>query len=495
MEKSIKRNALLKMSLNVFNILIPLVVGPYLARIFDPGLYNTYNNALAVVSVFIPIASFGIYNYGMRYIARVRDDGEKVSRLFTQLFFIGLITNLVGFFLFIAYAFCFGGRVNLAIYAALSIQILANIVFTEWMNEAFEMYGFIMIKTVIFRMLYVGSIFLFVRKPDDVPVYALLISMSTFLNNLASFLYIKRKVKFALPLKRDNLRPVVKSLFFLVLITNANILFTQLDKLFLSWFSTDPIATTCYTMPQTILYTILNIVNALVLVTVPRLSYYLSNGRMAEYLSLQQRSSQTFFMIMFPVSIGLATMSNFVMELYGGAQYAAAGPVLLVFSLRNLLLCFDTVMVNQVTYLYGRENTMVRLLFTSGALNLLLDSGLVLLDRFTSIPALTPVNLVITTAFSEVVMTALQFRLVRSLNPNIHLLGFRNLKYLLLSLSFPVVSFLVGLLKLGFLLNGAMVILLCVLLYFGVLLLARDPLAIEYLRSVFGKLFSRLKKG
>ena len=92
-------------------------------------------------------------------------------------------------------------------------------------------------------------------------------------------------------------------------------------------------------------------------------------------------------------------------------------------------------------------------------------------------------------------MTALQFRLVRSLNPDIHLLGFRNLKYLLLSLSFPVVSFLVGLLKLGFLLNGAMVILLCVLLYFGVLLLARDPLAIEYLRSVFGKLFSRLKKG
>lgn len=480
---SLQKNAALKMLLNIFNIVIPLIVGPYLARLLDPTLYGDYNNALSQLNVVLPIAGFGVYNYGIRYISRVRDDKAKVESLFTQLFFIGLVTNVIGFVLFLAYAVVLHetNGASLAIYAALSIQILANIFLTEWMNEAYETYGFIMVKTVIFRLLYVAGIFALVRQPDDVAMYALLLSISALFNNLASFIYIKRRARFRFPITRRDCKPVVKSLCYLVLITNANILYTQLDRLFLSGFATDSIQATYYAMPQTILYTVLNVVNAIVLVTIARLSYYLSNDQQDNYLDLLQRSSQTFFMLLFPISVGMAATSEFVMTLYGGAQYTAAAPVLFVFALRTLVTCFQTVLSQQVIYLYGRENTLMKIALAGGCINLLLNSGLVLCGW------MTPATLVLTTLIADVVVTVLEVIVVRSLNPRVHVFRLRNLKYLLLSFSFFPISWLIGRLPLSFFAGGAVTIVICVIVYFGVLLLIRDQLFISFLRSLLAR--------
>ncbi len=77
MQKSIFKNTLLKMLLSIFNILIPLLIGPYIARLFDKELYGRYNDALTIISIMIPIAGFGIYNYGIRTISRIRETRKR----------------------------------------------------------------------------------------------------------------------------------------------------------------------------------------------------------------------------------------------------------------------------------------------------------------------------------------------------------------------------------------------------------------------------------
>ncbi|WP_462392589.1 oligosaccharide flippase family protein, partial [Clostridium cadaveris] len=58
MSKSIKKNALAKLALNILNVVLPFITGPYLARTLDKNLYGEFNAAFAIVSWFIPFASF-----------------------------------------------------------------------------------------------------------------------------------------------------------------------------------------------------------------------------------------------------------------------------------------------------------------------------------------------------------------------------------------------------------------------------------------------------
>ena len=482
MQKSIFKNTLLKMLLSIFNILIPLLIGPYIARLFDKELYGRYNDALTIISILIPIAGFGIYNYGIRTISRIRENKEKTSRLFTILFTIGILTNLAGFALFILYFTQVRENADFAIYAALSIQIFANIFLTEWMNEAYENYSFIMVKTIVVRFGYVLSIFLFVKNPDDVALYALLLSLSNLINNLISFLYLKTKIKFCFSLHLSEFSPIVKSLFCLVLITNSGLLFTQLDRLFLSRFGGPVINVSYYVLSQSLFDTLLNVINPIILVSIARLSKLLSEGNHSDYLRLQEKSSRTYLLISYPMSIGAAMMGSFIMQLYGGYQYADAGIVLTAFALRNLIRCLDMILANQVLYLYGQERLIMHMMLLSGLMNVFLNSLLVLSD------AVTPANLVATTAAAELILVLLEHQAAKSLNPQFHLFPPGSGIYFLFSLLFFPIRWCVTKWNLGFLADGFTTVAICICFYFIMLYLVKDPIVHEYLYMIRKKI-------
>ena len=165
MSKSIKKNALAKLALNILNVVLPFITGPYLARTLDKNLYGEFNAAFAIVSWFIPFASFGIYNYGIRVISQIKHDKKKTEAMFTSLFSMGLISTVAVLIIYFIYVFLIPDKANTWLYTILSIQIVANIFMVEWMNEAFESYGFILFKTMAVRLVNVASILIFIKKP------------------------------------------------------------------------------------------------------------------------------------------------------------------------------------------------------------------------------------------------------------------------------------------------------------------------------------------
>lgn len=492
MNPSLMKNAFLKICLTVCSLLIPLLIGPYLARVFDTGLYGDYNRALAQLSAVMPIASFGIYTYGVRMVSRVRDRPRQAASLFSRLFRIGAFTNLLGFGAFLLYSLCFAESSSFALYFALSLQILDNIFVSEWMNEAFENYGFITVKTILVRLLYAALVILLVKKPDDVVLFALLVAFASFLNNFSSFLvaWAKCRKYKRLPDNGPPLQPVKsvwKPLLLLTLITNAGILFTQLDKLFLSYFC-ESIQSTYYAMPQNIVITIMNIANSIVLVAVPRLSYLLSRGKTADYRALLSKTAQTFCMAVFPIGIGIAVTARFIMALYGGADYAAAAPTLFLFGMRAILQCFTIIMVHQIIYLHGREKALVRCMLVCGLVNLGANALLAWLGR------VTPETLLFTTMLSECLLVFLERCLVWRIDPKIRLFLPRTLKYLLVALLFFPVSAGINAARLGSYQTGALTVAVCAALYFGLLLVTRDRLLLGYLRDLRFRIACRLHR-
>lgn len=445
MSKSIFKNSIYKIVLSVFNLFVPLLVVPYISDLFDVELYNVFNTASSVLSFFLVFAVFGVYNYGIRGISRVRDREDELSELFTNLFFMSVITSLVVSLGYILYVAFFIPEKFKEIYFVLVIQLIANVFATEWVNEAVENYGFITLKTIVVRSLYLVSIFIFVKKPDDVALYGIILSASALLNNLLSFIYLKRKIRFSF--KSFALLKYVKPLFVMLLISNVNILYTQLDKIFLGYFLPFP-ANTEYTAPANVINMIGVMLVSLIMVSVPRLSYYIANGREEDYLSLLTKSTRAFFLVLAPCCIGLCVLSPEVMYLYTNNAYTYAYPVLSLCALRFLISSFTTIFTNQIMYLRGKEKVMVKILSVGGFLNLIFNSLCVAFKIF------SPVMAVITTAVAEAIMLSVMYWYIRvKMKVNFRVFKFQNMKYLLFSLSFFPIVWFIKQFRLGVILN------------------------------------------
>ena len=84
--KSIKLNALSYMGIRVLNIIFPILTGTYVARLLDRTDYGYFNSVDTILSFFLPFATYGVYNYGLRAISNVKDNKKDLNRTFSSFF-------------------------------------------------------------------------------------------------------------------------------------------------------------------------------------------------------------------------------------------------------------------------------------------------------------------------------------------------------------------------------------------------------------------------
>lgn len=479
MSKSIATNSIYNFILKVFRLIVPVLVGPYIQRLFDRELYGAFNDATTWLDFALIFGVFGIYTYGIREVAGVRDDKEKAKKLYSSLFSIGLCTNVI---VLIAYTFVVWFSVesmSKAIYLVLGVKIFANIFMVEWLNEAIENYRFITIKTIVVRLIYVIGIFAFIHKPDDVIKYSLLIVATDILNNFISFVYINKKIKIGF--KNLEIKKHILPLISILLISNVNLLYTQFDKMMLGQV-VDKVSVTIYKTPQDITYMISNLLVSIVMVAVPRLAYYNSNDKKEQYMDLLNKSYKSFMMVVFPACVGIACLAPEIMWIYGGGKYNASIPVLIIFAIRTIESSVYTICANQVLYVKNQEKFLVRILLIGGILNIILNGLLMILKLY------TPVSAIITTFIAEIVVMILMFWFIRTrLKIDFRFLTKANLKYLCLALLFVPVTFLVKQIGLNMIFNCIIIVPACMLVYFGTLFITKDETMLFLTKKVLGK--------
>ena len=192
MKKSLAINAIYKIVLNLCNIVIPVIIGPYVLRVLDREYYDVFNGLNAPFQVFLLIGALGIYNYGVREVSKVRGDKEQCNKFFSEMFVFSLFSNLLTMIIYLIISFVNSNNLEWILSVILCIQFFGNLFNVEWINEANENYKFIAIKSIIIRLIYLVGIFLLVRKADDIIWYVLLLVLSTFINTFVSYIYIKK---------------------------------------------------------------------------------------------------------------------------------------------------------------------------------------------------------------------------------------------------------------------------------------------------------------
>lgn len=468
MSKSIFKNAIYKTLLNFFNLIIPLIIGPYVVRVIGKQLMGRITYTESINMNFAIFAGLGIYQYGIREMSRIRDDKEKVSQLFTSLFVLGLIANFIVTPAYLLYVYVFfKGEAAFPVMLIYGFNTALTIFYVEWMNEALEDYDFITIKTIIVRTIFIVSILLFVRNQQDFYKYIILNSITVLLNYMISFIHIKRKIKF--DFRNLTFAKHFKSLIFIVILGNANNLYTVLDKIILGNYISES-AVSYYNYPWLVNSIVNNLLLSIVLVTVPRLSNLLGNNDNIEYENLLNKICKTYLAILFPAAIGIFILAKEILILYGGGdQLVASTYVLKIFSLYMIASGFESIFSNQVMYVKRKERTLVVFIILFGLINIGFKEVLI------HTGTLSPESAIATTTLANFMLVITEYAYITlNLKIKFKIFDAPRIKYLVSSFMFIPISYFLGLVFENLLIYVFLVVLVNALFYFSVLYFTKD---------------------
>ena len=418
----------------------------------------------ALVAWFIPFAGFGVYNYGIRLVSGVRDNKQKASHNFSLLFYASTISSVVVTLIYILYIWLANPN-NMLLYVIFIFQIIVQFLYVEWMAEAFESYNFILYKTLFVRIFMLVSIFVFVKNGDDIIPYALIMTLANFLNYFTSYIYIRRKVKLVrIPLK--ELIKIFKPLFSMLLLANANMLYTILDRLFLSSVQNN-LYISYYTISLNLSMMITGVVVSIIIVSIPRLAKYNAEEDFEKFNDLQLKTSRLFLFLVVPISVGLACVSQSIIFLYAGPKYILAVPTMIICSIRILTWTLDTIFANQVIFLKGHELSLTKIYFIGGFFNLIFNSALYLLGIE------NPEFYILTTLIAEIIVLILEVKFIRDRSLyDVRKIKKTFIRYTIASLPFVAIKLVVDYfipfeyqMSKVFLMNTGFVIVGCVVYY------------------------------
>ena len=178
--KSIKVNALFNVIYTITNMIFPLITYPYVTRVLSASGMGKVSFFTAVSNYAVMFGSLGISTYGIRAVAKVRDNKHELSKVVQELLIInGVITLIVVGVLLGLIPFVNKFNSEPILFVVNTIIILATPFGMTWLYSGLEQYEYITIRNIIFKMAALIMVFLLVKNKDDYAVYAFLTAFST----------------------------------------------------------------------------------------------------------------------------------------------------------------------------------------------------------------------------------------------------------------------------------------------------------------------------
>lgn len=460
-------------------MIFPLISFPYTSRILGPEGTGKVSFALSFVSYFILLASIGIPLYGIREIARLRNDRIKISELTQELFIMHIVTSIIISIIFIILIFLNNKlQEEKNLYFIVSFSIILTTMGMEWLYQGLEQYSYITIRSIIFSTISTVAIFVFIHNKSDYLISAALGVFASLGSSVLNF-YNARKILFAKRTNPWNFKKHIRPMAIVYLMNFIISIYIQLDTVMLGFMSSAK-NVGYYVSGLKINKMLLALVTSLGVVLLPRLSFYIANNLKDDFNRVLKRSFEIIWILCLPIVAALMLLSNEIIVIFAGNQYIPASICIVITAPIILFIGLTNIFGIQILYPLGRDKEVVYSVAAGAIFAFILN--LILIPYFAHIGA------AIATLISELVVLIAQIILI-SKEYRI-LMPFKTIsKYFIATL---ILAILIILIKFGtkqYWLRLFIAVPTGVFLYFGVLLLLKEALVIE----IFTKAKKRLK--
>ncbi len=351
---SLAKNGIFYLIYNIFNALFPFAIAIYLTRVIhlEADTIGEVNYALNIVSYFALFAFVGIPTYGMREVAKCKDDPVALNKLFTELFLINTITTTISAGFYIGLIFivpAFRGEL-LWLYLIVGIEVLLNYFNISWLFEGLEKFGITAIVNVLCKIVSFVFLVLFVKSEGHILIYGLLSVLGISGYYAFLFLFFPKYVRF--DFKQLQFKRHIKPIVLLVVVNLAIEIYSLIDVTMIGIIIKDSKAPVAYyKFAHQIQKTLLMVINTITLVLVPRLTKFYKDEKYDDYNKLISNAFSLIIMLAIPMVIGVYFVSdNIVVWLYGD-EYSVSSNILKILSL--------AVLISPIGYLLGSRVCLV----------------------------------------------------------------------------------------------------------------------------------------
>lgn len=321
--KSIKFNFIMNFILTVSNFLFPLITFPYVSRVLLPEGTGKVAFALSIVSYFTIFASFGVATYGIRAVAQVRDDKERLSKTMHELLFINIISmTIVYVALAIAILVVPKFAMEKELFWVTSLFILFTIIGIEWLYKGLEKYQYITIRTIIFKIASLFLVFLFVKEKSDYIIFAFISIFAIVGSGVLNLINSRKLINYTL-YSEYEFKKHLKPMFVLFLTSMAIAIYTSLDEGLLGLLSS-PEQVGYYNAAVRVKGILFTLITSLGVVLLPRLSYYVENHMETEFHEALAKSTNFIIVIAASVVIFFTLFAKETILILAGENYVAS---------------------------------------------------------------------------------------------------------------------------------------------------------------------------
>lgn len=314
----IAKNYLYNLVYQVFIMLVPLVTAPYLARVLGPEGTGTYSYIYSVTTLVCTCVMLGIYSYGNRQVAYVRDDKKKLSNVFWQIMSARLLIGIVGTFIYFFIVMALGRYRTL--FFIFYIYLLAYFMDCTWLYVGVEDMKWAVIKNTITKILAVVGIFFFVREKTDVAIYVLIQAASVLISNLLAYTQLRRYVQKP-HLDFSNIKADICGSAMLFLPSVAATFYTQCDKVMIEVLTGATEEVAFYDYSEKIVLIPLTFITVLSTVMMPRIANEFKKGHETTVSELLNNAAKFSVFLAFPMTFGMISVADKLVPWYLGSEF------------------------------------------------------------------------------------------------------------------------------------------------------------------------------
>ncbi|MBE4618701.1 flippase [Vibrio navarrensis] len=364
------KNIVFNCSYYSLNVLFPLLTYPYVARILGVDNIGLGNLAISLATYFATIASLGIPIYGIREVAKCRDNSEKLSFLVSELILInaiGVMASIILYALLILHVDIF--RENLFIYILAGINLFFSFFQIDWLFQGTERFKILMYRNFIVKLASIFLVYYLISERNDVEQFVFISVFGLSLANLINILEASKIVRFRFHCL--NLRRHIKTIIFFSATRIVSTVYTVLDSVILGLLTSN-FYVGLYSTAIKLIRVVVTIISSITMV------FFADTARQVDVSedTRVDRLTDLFifiFLLCVPIALFLFLFSDAIVVSFAGDSFLAAGDTLKVLSILIIVSIGTNFFGMQVLYARNLERYVFQSLLVGAVICIFLN--------------------------------------------------------------------------------------------------------------------------
>lgn len=354
---SLKQNILYSGILTTANYIFPLLTYPYISRVLGVANIGLCNFVDSIINYFLILSALGIGTVGIREIAKNKISKNCLQETFSKLFTINTISTTIALIVLLVAMHIIP---KLQEYYELMwigvLKLIFNYLLIEWFYKGLEDFKYVTNRSIIVRIIYVVSVFIFIKDVNDVVAYYFLTSATIAVNASINILYARKYIQFKLCF--SSLKNYTKSICILGVYSILTSFYTTFNVAYLGFVSTD-VQVGYYTTSTKIHTIILMAFSAVTGVLMPRMASILAERRYNEYRKLIKKSISILSLFAIPCVIAIELFAPTIINVIAGPGYEGAVLPLRIIAPLVLIIGLEQIFITQSLMPMGKDKAVL----------------------------------------------------------------------------------------------------------------------------------------